>query len=398
MLGPSYRLYLLLLVLAAIQGCGTFGPTRDVDDVVPLDKTVVELPEAQLLDVWIEVFDPGKLPEDQDEAAGLSMDIRNAESRYIPEQLRATMESTGYWGAVRLVPKNTAGSELLVRGTIIESDGEKLVLEITAQDATGKEWLRRNYRDQIDYTHYLRLKRHGGDAFQSLYNSIANDLAKLRQELELGTITEIRRVASLRFAEDLAPDAFRGYLKVDGTERKLIRLPAQNDAMYGRVQAIRERDFLLIDTLNGYYDNFTREMEHPYTEWRKARSEEASKLRELEREALQRKLLGVAAIIGAIAIEASGNGNNSGSGVLRDTLVLGGAYAFKTGMDKSSETGIHRDAIVELDESFSVEARPMVVEVEGETHQLTGSAEVQYAKWRALLKRIYESETGFTGS
>jgi hypothetical protein len=84
--------------------------------------------------------------------------------------------------------------------------------------------------------------------------------------------------------------------------------------------------------------------------------------------------------------------------VLRDTLVLGGAYAIKTGFDKSSETGIHRDAIIELDESFSTEAGPMVVEVEGETHELTGSAEAQYAQWRALLKRIYASETGLAGS
>ena len=168
--------------------------------------------------------------------------------------------------------------------------------------------------------------------------------------------------------------------------------------MYHRVQAIRERDFLLIDTLNGHFDNFSREMEPPYTEWRKARSEEAAKLRELEREALKRKLLGVAAIIGAIAVEASGNGGNASSAVLRDTLVLGGAYAFKTGMDKSSETSIHRDAIIELDESFSTEAQPLVVEVEGETHKLTGSAEAQYAKWRTLLKRIYESETGLAGS
>jgi hypothetical protein len=39
-----------------------------------------------------------------------------------------------------------------------------------------------------------------------------------------------------------------------------------------------------------------------------------------------------------------------------------------------------------------------VVEVEGETHELTGSAEAQYAQWRALLKRIYASETGLAGS
>jgi len=393
-----YRLLPLFLLLVLQHGCGTLGPTRNVDGNVPLDKAVTELSEEQLLDVWVELFDPGKLPEDADEAMGLSMDIREAEARYLPEQLRATMESTGYWGAVRLVPRNTAGSELLVRGTILESDGERLVLEIEALDATGREWFRRTYREEIEYTRYLRSSRDGSDMFQSLYNTIANDLARFCMQLDAAETTAIRRVAALRFASDLAPDAFDRYLEEDNGRYRIVHLPAADDPMYLRVQAIRERDFLLIDTLNGHFDNFTRQMQQPYTQWRKARIEEATALRKLEREALQRKLLGVAAIIGAIAIESSNNGNGAGSSVLRDTLVLGGAYAIKSGFDKSSETGIHRDAIIELDQSFSSEARPMVVEVEGETHELTGSAEVQYTRWRALLKRIYESETGFAGS
>jgi hypothetical protein len=177
----------------------------------------------------------------------------------------------------------------------------------------------------------------------------------------------------------------------------VVHLPAADDPMYQRVLAIRDRDFLLIDTLNGHFDNFCREMDTPYNEWRKARSEEAAALRKVERDAMQRKLIGVAAILGAIALEATNNGNYSSS-ILRDSLVLGGAYAIKTGFDKDSETDIHRDAIIELDESFSTEARPLVVEVEGETHELTGSAEAQYAQWRALLKRIYVSETGFSDS
>jgi hypothetical protein len=36
----------------------------------------------------------------------------------------------------------------------------------------------------------------------------------------------------------------------------------------------------------------------------------------------------------------------------------------------------------------------MVVDVEGRTLQLKGSAEEQYAEWRQLLKQLYENETG----
>jgi hypothetical protein len=396
--------YLLLLMIAftLLGGCSALGPTHDVKGPVPLNKAVAEVPENQLLDVWIELFDPGELPEDEDDAMGLSMDIRDAEARYIPEQLRTTMESTGHWGAVRVVPQQTTGAELLVKGTIIASDGEELALRIRALDASGREWFDRAYEEELIEGVYkargLIRNPPSQDVFQSLYNTIANDLAEFRRTLTAGEIETIRQVAELRFAADLSPESFADDLQVDKNGHyTVVHLPAADDPMYQRVLAIRDRDFLLIDTLNGHFDNFCREMDTPYNEWRKARSEEAAALRKVERDALQRKLIGVAAILGAIALEATNNGNYSSS-VLRDSLVLGGAYAIKTGFDKDSETDIHRDAIIELDESFSTEARPLVVEVEGETHELTGSAEAQYAQWRALLRRIYVSETGFSDS
>jgi hypothetical protein len=392
----SHHLFFTCLLLALVSGCSSLGMKHDVDGHVALNRAVVEVPDDQLLDVWIEVFNPGELPEDEDEAMGLSMDIRNAEARFMPEQLRTAMESTGYWGAVRVVPQNTEGSELLVRGVILESNGEQLELEITALDASGRQWLNRTYAAEIKPQVYRQGSTRKGEAFQPLYNAIANDLAEVRQSLPAADNATIRQVAELRFAADLAPEAFADDLQVDGRGRYTIaHLPAADDPMLQRVLAIRERDLLLIDTLNGHYDNFSRSMESPYNEWRKSRSEEAAALRKIEHDAMKRKLIGAAAILGAILIESNSNGNNSGSAVMRDVLVLGGAYAIKSGFDKDSETGIHRDAIIELDESFSAEARPLVVDVEGETHELTGSAEVQYAKWRALLKHIYASETGF---
>ena len=391
----SQYLFIVCLLLALLSGCSSLGMKHDVDGHVALNRAVVEVPDEQLLDVWIELFNPGELPEDEDEAMGLSMDIRNAEARYMPEQLRTTMESTGYWGAVRVVPQNTEGSELLVRGLILVSNGEQLELEITALDASGRQWLNRTYSADIEPQVYRQGGTRKGEAFQPLYNAIANDLAEVRQSQSAADNATIRQVAELRFAADLAPEAFADDLQVDGRGRyTIVHLPAADDPMLQRVLAIRERDLLLIDTLNGHYDNYSRSMERPYNEWRKSRSEEAAALRKVENDATKRKLIGAAAILGAILLER--NSNNNGSAVMRDVLVLGGAYAIKSGFDKDSETGIHRDAIIELDESFSAEARPLVVDVEGETHELTGSAEVQYTKWRALLKRIYASETGFT--
>ncbi len=388
------NLPLLALSLALLTGCATQGVQRNVETAVAVNKSVTEVPESQLLDVWVEVLEPGKLPEKEKQAAGLSMDIRKAEARYIAEELRATMEGTGYWGAVRMVPRGMEGGELVVAGTILQSDGARLALNIVASDASGRRWFNSNYKAEVSPSVY-QLGSQRGDAFQALYNTIANDLANFLSTLTADDIIEIRRVAELRFASDLAPDAFNAYLQRDEEgSYKVVHLPSVEDPMYKRVQSIRERDLLMIDTLNGHYDNFYREMEFPYTEWRKSRSEEAAALRKLEKEANKRTWLGIAAIAGAILIGATSDGYNAGTDVLTDAMVLGGAYAIKSGMDKRSQTVIHRDAIEELGQSFSSETQPLVVEVEGKTLELTGSAETQYGQWRELLRQVYAAETG----
>ena len=55
---------------------------------------------------------------------------------------------------------------------------------------------------------------------------------------------------------------------------------------------------------------------------------------------------------------------------------------------------MHSDSLKQLGESFQAEVQPMVVEVEGRTLQLKGTAEEQYHEWRRLLKELYENETG----
>jgi len=399
------KIFFLITVLSLflLAACSTTtGGRRNVEGPLAVDMATTEMPEHRLINVSIEVFEPGSLPEDEKEANGLSMDIRNAEARYMPEQLRETMEKTGYWGAVRVVPRGAISNELLVEGTILQSNGLQLDLEITARDASGRKWFTKEYRDAVEANFYW-LNPPTVEAFQPLYTTIANDLASLLKNLTAEEITDIRRVAELRFAADIAPEAFAGYLVLNGTgEYSINRLPSYDDPMYGRVQAIQERDLLMIDTLNGHFDNFYREMQQPYAEWRKARSDEAEKQKTLEKAALNRTLLGVASIVGAIFVGVAGSGGNGGYnqglGTLSDVMIMGGAAAIKSGMDKRSEATIHRESIEELGASFSSEARPLVVEVDGKTIELTGSAEAQYEQWRVLMGQIYASETGLTGS
>ena len=390
------RLILLLPILGLLSACAsTLSSHKKDSPEVDLQKISQELPDEHLLDVWIELFDPGELPEKEKDALGLSEEIRDAEARYMPIHLRSVMEKTGYWGAVRVVPYGTEGAEVLVRGTIVDSNGEELELRITAQDASGRVWFKKSYKGEVDPQIYDML-RGDQDSFQAVYRMIANDLVNARDELKAEELTAIRRFARVRFAADMAPDAFAGHLELDKKgDYQLNRLPADNDPAFKRVLLVRERDFLLVDTLNGHFDNFYIEMNEPCKEWRKARSLEAAALREVKKKANTRKALGVAAILGAIAIEALGGSNTrAATGTLRDVMVLGGAVAIKQGMDINAQSPMHQAAIEELGISFSTEAQPMVVEVDGEVLELTGSAETQYHQWRELMRELYATETG----
>jgi hypothetical protein len=233
------------------------------------------------------------------------------------------------------------------------------------------------------------------ETFQNIYNAISNDLIRQKRNLTQRSINTIRQVAELQFAADLLPN-YGDYLQTQEQGYTLKRLPSEQDPMIHRIRAIRERDYLLIDTVNTHYDNLHRDLREPYYQWRKFRFEEAENLREVKKDALMRKALGIGAIIGAIAIEAAGgNSTRASTSSLREAMIIGGLWATKTGFDKDSEKQIHIDAMQELGISFESEASPLVVEVEGETHRLTGSAEQQYAKWRTLLHRIQVTETGF---
>jgi hypothetical protein len=133
-------------------------------------------------------------------------------------------------------------------------------------------------------------------------------------------------------------------------------------------------------------------MTEPYTQYRKFSHEELEAEAQAKREALTRQVLGAVAIVGGIM---AGQETNSSAGSAAATAaVIGGMYAFKSGFDKRAEVKVSAESLKQLGESFQSEVQPMVVDIEGRTLELKGSAEEQYAEWRQLLRELYENETG----
>jgi hypothetical protein len=318
----------------------------------------------------------------------------------MPVVLRDTLESTGYWGQVRVLPRNETGMDVYVKGKIVESTGQELEFDLEVTDVTGRHWFSKTYKGKADTRAYKEVPSRPVDPFEALYHTVANDLLAARRKLSSEELVQIRRVSDMRFAASLAPYAFDGYLQQDRNGNySVIRLPAEGDPVAESMKRVRERDYSLIDTLNEHYSSFSDNMSEPYTSWRKYSYEELEAEDEARRQALTKQILGAVAVVGGIV---AGTGSNSSAASAAATAaVIGGMYAFKGGFDQRAEVKMHGESVQQLGESFEMEIQPMVVDVEGRTLQLKGSAEEQYAEWRRLLKELYEHETGLpvtTGS
>jgi hypothetical protein len=395
--GSPWRLLRAGLVVAgwavAVAGC-VVQDERPMTPIVPTRATA-EIPQDELLDVGVHLFDPN-IPADEkeQEKRRIFPDVRKAESRYMPVMLRDTLEGTGQWGQVRVLPADSASSDVNIEGRILESTGREIKLAIRATDATGRVWLDKEYAGDADVRAYKDVAVKPRDPFDNVYATIANDLLAARERLSRDERVQVHQVAQLRFAADLAPYAFKPYLEHD--ERRgswtLVRLPSEDDPVVQRLDRVRERDYALVDTLNEHYSNFSESMGDAYGNWRKYTHEELEAEAEAKRKALTRQVLGAVAVVGGVL---AGSETNSSAGSAASTAaVIGGIYAFKSGLDMRAEIKMHGESLKQLGSSFQNEVQPIVVDIEGRTLELKGSAEQQYAEWRQLLRELYENETG----
>ena len=380
----------ITILLILLSGCATYqanvGPT-------PIMRAQKEIPEDQLMDVGIYTFTSEEISEKEAEDEGTSNEIRKAEGHFMPYHLKNTLHQSSHWGAVRVIPAETDSMDLFVKGQIKESNGEHLTLEIEVIDATGKRWFSKKYKNEATQGSYAGNRPAEKDAYQDLYNLIANDMADFKKKLTPEDINKIRTTAKLKFAEDFAPDAFDGYLaKGKKNQTEIKRLPTDDDPMMARLLKIREREYMYVDTLNEQYDVFYNEMWPSYENWRQLNMTERKAMREIKRKALTRQLLGALLIAGAIA---AGSSDSSGVAAVQAGMILAGGMVIIEGFNISKEAEIHEAAIQELSESFGDEMDPVVMEFEGKQYELTGSAEEQFNQWRALLRKIYYAETGF---
>ena len=397
--------WLIGALLAGVLGAGCM-----VQDTKPLPKinaivAKAEIPELQLLDVGIRAFDTGIPKAIENDPAELEKrrlypDVRKTEARFFANGVRDSMAGSGQWGAVRVIPDTVQFVDVLVTGSIAESNGARLKLDIAVHDSTGRKWLAKRYEGEADIASYHdAAATRARDPFANVYAAIANDILAAREAMPVADRIAIRQVTELQFAHDLSPEMFSGYLQPDknGIVR-LQRLPAADDAMLQRVRKIRERDAALIDTVSDQYASFAEQVSDSYNGWRRDSYTEVQAEEKLKSQARTRTILGAAAVLGSIFVPGNCDSTSyscrRAESAARTAAAVGGVYAVLSGLKKNAEAKNHTATIKELAASLDAEVKTQVVEVEGHTLKLTGSAEQQYVEWRKTLHDIYKEETG----
>lgn len=289
--------------------------------------------------------------------------IRDAEAAYFPVVLKRTLDESGYWGAVSVVPTEDAASEIFVSGTIVESTALELILDIEVKDSRGVVWFDRRYRSLAEIEGYEQDVTLSQDPFQTLFNQIANDLSDYREQLTLREENALLDTAMLRYAILLSPEAFSRYLiESEAGLVELAGLPARNDPLYRRVREIRDREFAVQDIVDQHFSNFFTDMRQVYPYWRQSSYELLAYNDQLENRTDSRR-------------------KNSWQEVERVYRLY-------------KERKLNEDELRELATSFEREIEPTVAELEGRVIELQGSLFDQYKTWRRILREIYRETVG----
>jgi len=382
---------LILMAMMGVSACATQNVKSTT--FTPIVSDNASTPEDELLDIGIAIFQPGldDMPRNREELT--FSDVRMAETYFTSYELANALQNSGNWGVVRVVPGDLSSSDLAITGTILQSDGETMRLHINIKDSTGVTWIDKEYEEVVSKFSYDPRMRRSEDAFQGLFNKIANDLYTFKESnIEREDTQRIRIVSQIQFARSFAPQVFDSYLEEsrNGT-LQLARLPAENDPILNRIEDIRERDFLYVDALQDYYSNFVRQMQVPYTEFRRMSYEEVMKMDRLAADARRNMIMGVAAIIGGLAATQS---NNASAYWSSPVILASGGWLIKDAFAKGDERQMHVEALAELGNSLEMEIAPQTIELEERTITLSGSVEAQYEQWRELLADIYANEVG----
>jgi hypothetical protein len=305
------------------------------------------------LNVSIAEFDPG-VPQDRSIHRDLQIfpRIREIEGMLLPFTLRESLANSGHWGAVRVVPERDAAAELLIEGSILQSDGHTLGIRVRAGDALGNTWIDKIYA--------------GTAGSEQIFTVVAAELDAELAQRSSEELRMIEEVSMLRYGNRLAPSAFDEYLDIDAEGIVTVRrLPSRDDPMVDRIRRIRETEYVITDAVDARFRELHADIESVYSLWRDYRR----KTSEYEQQNAER---------------AAASYSAAPRGSYEDLLNRYENYKY------ARVTAQEQDRLAV---AFDNEVGPTVQAMEIRVAELDTWVARKYLEWNRLLEELFDVET-----
>ena len=301
--------------------------------------------------------------------------FRKTEAQLLAAKQRSVFEESGQWGVVRLYPEPSVIPELMLELTVLQSDGRELLITARAIDVSGNILLHETYLDSSASDHiasnYSYAQRSNGsrlapvvdEPFVDLFHRIHRDVAKAVYE-HARSPRYLDTLSFLRYAQQLAPSAFSGYVDFADGQWRLLREPSKRDPMYARIAKLRDYELLFVDTIDEQLSGALREIDVAYRLWLRASKEQLDWLERRRARGLDPK------------------GFTDDSAFARHQAVYAAYRSLK----------IHEQELFELVLDLESESRSTALEIEDNVVKLEGTLAEQYREWRETLLKIIRLE------
>lgn len=403
------------LAMAVEFGPGSKKVPQDLpqkDSPSSQEEAYAQLYTGPKLDLVIPVLDPG-IPSDplKWESKGIWPELRKAESVWYAKKLANALSRLGIFNSVLVVPDTSVSADLYLMGTLKESNGEDLQVDLKLYSTTGEALLKKvKLKARVSPTWYLDESTAQQDPFNKSYTTVARKIAdalikldkkdqKRRKKnqkyidkgkfkkVKVEKLEEIRIVRHALYGKSLSEAEFSDAIKEKRGIQKLNYIPDLEQGSWLRVSSIVATDSKFNTMMDSSYSALCSSMSDSYRTWQK----DAYTIAKAEREA---KAKANAAAFGALlgAAVAGTLAKNSGSTagkVAAATAAVASIGALTKVFKENAESKQQAAQLDELGKSVSGVLAPQVIAMQGREIELTGSASEQQAQWSTLLKELY---------
>ena len=426
-----------IILIISLQACGagtqgllgnigsqpnTSGPavgpalSQTIEQTEQAKQQAADAP-TRTLDIVIPTFDAG-LDKTKDGDAPVWPELRRAEANLFAIELKAALERTEKFGAVRITPDRSATAAVYVMGRIAESKGHHVEIDLAVADISGRDLVDassgfsfgnrkpkmhdifkiKSFSHDVDEAFFKNPRHKSKNPYQPVFDEAADFVVELLQTYNTKQVSDLTKLSDMRFAASFSEDAFAEHMETKQGRVILTSLPNEEDNLYQKVRAIRVRDQLFVDELQTDYEQFATKIAPTHRLWQEQTLVEFQAQRQAKKDAAT-AAVGAMLMLGlAVAAGQSAYDNNYDpvGDSLAATAMVGasvvGIGLVSDAIKSSEEAKMHNELIKELGDSIEIDVAPKVVAFEEKEQQLVGNAKEQFAQWRGFLKTIYELE------